>query len=74
MEVFVWGIVHCSLSCILCFQLSNSCQELMLQMDRYQVRYHKYMVNIRESSTATLQLYFVLKNLFEVIRNTVNHR
>ena len=36
----------------------------MLEMDRYQMRYHRYVSNVRESSKLSLHFYFALRKLF----------
>eukprot|EP00914_Ancora_sagittata_P024326 GHVO01048456.1.p1 GENE.GHVO01048456.1~~GHVO01048456.1.p1 ORF type:complete len:112 (-),score=6.14 GHVO01048456.1:219-554(-) len=46
----------------------------MLQIDSYQVKYHRYAVNIRDSSGASLQLYMALKGFFETIRTNLCKR
>ncbi len=46
----------------------------MQHMDKYQVRYQKYRVNIRESSAISLQHYFALRNLFHMVRGNMSER
>ena len=49
-------------------------QELMQRMDKYQVRYQKYPVNIRESSQMSLQLYLALRNFYTMVRSNISER
>lgn len=55
-------------------KLSVKAKELTLEMNKYQVRYHRFEVNINESSSVSLQHYFALRNLFRTIRGNVNER
>ena len=55
-------------------QLALKAQELMQRMDKYQVRYRKYRVNIRESSQTSLQLYLALRNLYNMVKSNVSER
>ena len=53
-------------------QLSAKAQELTLESDRYQITYHRYGVNIRESSIITLEHYFALRSLLATMRGNVS--
>ena len=63
-----------SLSHYVYLQLSAKAQELTLESDRYQVTYHRFGVNIRESSITTLDHYFALRALHTTIRGNVTER
>ena len=56
------------------FQLSATAQGFALEMDKYQVKYNKFGVNIRESSVVSLQHYVALRSIFKVIRENVSER
>ncbi len=56
------------------FQLAGKAQELMHRMDKYQVKYQKYRVNIKESSQLSLQLYFALRNFFSMVKSNITER
>ena len=55
-------------------QLSLKAMALMLEMDRYQMRHHRYLVNIRQSSKLSLHFYFALRKLFHTARSNVGDR
>ena len=55
-------------------QLSLKTIALMLEMDRYQMRYHRYVSNVRESSKLSLHFYFALRKLFHTARSNVGDR
>ncbi|ELT89549.1 hypothetical protein CAPTEDRAFT_192792 [Capitella teleta] len=55
-------------------RLSCEAKQLMHQIDSYQIKYHRYAVNIRDSSTASLQLYMSLKGFFQTIRANLSDR
>ena len=46
----------------------------MLQMDKYQIRYHKFFENIISSSRLSLTLYFALRKMFETAKEHINYR
>ena len=64
-------IVAC---CLDVLQLSTKAQELTLESDRYQVMYHRFGVNIRESSITTLDHYFALRAMYTTIRGNITER
>ena len=43
-------------------------------MDAYQLRYHKFLMNIRESSKVSLQFYLALQDFLQVIKTNINPR
>ncbi|KAK6192756.1 hypothetical protein SNE40_004176 [Patella caerulea] len=46
----------------------------MIEMDRYQTRYHFYPVNIAQSSKLSLQLYLAIRRFYVIARETLTDR
>ncbi|XP_067650559.1 protein unc-13 homolog D-like [Haliotis asinina] len=55
-------------------KLSTAARELMLEMDKYMVRYHNFPVNIVQSSRLSLGLYFAIRKFFLLIREGLTDR
>ncbi|KAL3858511.1 hypothetical protein ACJMK2_013096 [Sinanodonta woodiana] len=54
-------------------QIAGKARELMVDMDKYNKRYHNFQVNITLSSRHSLKLFFTLRKFFSVVRDNVNH-
>ncbi|XP_041349496.1 protein unc-13 homolog D-like [Gigantopelta aegis] len=55
-------------------KVTSITRALMIEMDKYQLRYHRFTVNITKSSRLTLSLYFSLRNLYKLIRDGLTDR
>ncbi|XP_070205780.1 protein unc-13 homolog D-like [Littorina saxatilis] len=49
-------------------------RELMMELDKYQIRYHSFSVNIDTSSRLSLHLFFTVRTYYLTIRDNVSDR
>ena len=49
-------------------------RELMMEMDKYQIRYHSFSVNIDTSSRLSLSLFFAVRSYYLTIRDNLSDR
>ena len=57
-----------------CFQISMKSKEVMLEMNRYQLRYYKFPENITSSSKVSLNLYTTLRKLYNILKCNLSER
>ncbi|XP_048252394.1 protein unc-13 homolog D-like isoform X2 [Haliotis rufescens] len=55
-------------------KLSTTAREMMLEMDKYMVRYHNFPVNIAQSSRHSLALYFAIRKFYLLIKEGLTDR
>ncbi|KAK3103339.1 hypothetical protein FSP39_018605 [Pinctada imbricata] len=55
-------------------KLNCKIRELMMEMDRYQRRYHNYPVNVTASSRLSLRAFFAVRRFYAIIRDNVSRR
>lgn len=55
-------------------KISMKSKELMLEMNRYQLRYYKFPENITNSSKVSLSLYTTLRKLYNILKCNLNER
>ncbi|XP_074641675.1 BAI1-associated protein 3-like isoform X2 [Tubulanus polymorphus] len=55
-------------------KLAGKTKELMIEMDKYLIRYHKFPENIMQSSKVSLMIYFALRGMFYQFRENVSER
>ncbi|XP_076108920.1 protein unc-13 homolog D-like isoform X1 [Mytilus galloprovincialis] len=54
--------------------ISTKTRELMIELDKYQRRYHKFSVNITESSKLALRIYFLVRKFYNITRDNISRR
>ncbi|OWF46560.1 protein unc-13 homolog D-like isoform X1 [Mizuhopecten yessoensis] len=55
-------------------KVSPVMKELMMEMDRYQRRYHNFPVNVTASSRLSLRVYFAVRKFYNIIRDNISRR
>ncbi|XP_069135091.1 protein unc-13 homolog D-like isoform X2 [Argopecten irradians] len=55
-------------------KISPVMKELMMEMDRYQRRYHNFAVNVTASSRLSLRVYFAVRRFYNIIRDNISRR
>ena len=71
MTVFLFVIVS---FCCCYVQVVKVVRELMMEMDKYQIRYHSFPVNIDTSSRLSLSLFFAVRTYYLTVRDNLSDR